>query len=106
MVFDVARALDFRRIGAAALEFVEELAVGLAHDVGEHVEAAAMGHADDDLLHAELAAALDDLLQRRNHRFAAVEPEALGAEEAQRCEFLEAFGFDQLVEDRLLAFGR
>ena len=39
-------------------------------------------------------------------RFAAVEPEALGAEEAQAGEFLEAFGFDQLVEDRLLAFGR
>ena len=38
-----------------------------------------MRHAEDDLLDAELAAALDDLLERRDHRFAAVEAEALGA---------------------------
>ena len=38
-----------------------------------------MGHADDDFLQAELAAALDDLLERRDHRLAAVEAEALGA---------------------------
>ena len=65
-----------------------------------------MRHADDDLLHAERAAALDDLLQRRDHRFAAVETEALGAGEFQVAEFLEAFGLDQLVEDGALAFAR
>ncbi len=65
-----------------------------------------MGHAEHDLLHAELAAALDDLLERRHGGFAAVEAEALGAEEAQRRELLEAFALDQLVEDRLLAFRR
>ena len=59
-----------------------------------------------DLLHAELAAALDDLLQRRDQRFAAVQAEALGADEFDVEELLEAFGLDQLVEDRLLAFGR
>ena len=62
-----------------------------------------MRHADDDLLHAERAAALDDLLERRDHRFAAVEAEALGAGEFQVAELLEAFGLDQLVEDRALA---
>ena len=83
MVFHVARALDFELgLRAAALEFVEELAVGLGHHVREHVQAPAMAHAEHDLLHAELAAALDDLLQRRDHRLAAVQPEALGAEEA------------------------
>src|SRR5262249_20835879 len=56
-----------------------------------------------DVLDAERAAALDDLLQRRNHRFAAVEPEALGAGELEVAELLEAFGLDQLVEDRALA---
>ncbi len=38
-----------------------------------------MRHADDDLFDAELAAALDDLLERRDHRLATVEAEALGA---------------------------
>ena len=55
-------------------------------------------------LHAQLAAALDDLFQRRDGGFAAVQPEALGADEAVGAEFLEAFRLDQLVEDGLLAF--
>ena len=62
-----------------------------------------MRHADDDFLHAERAAALDDLLERRDHRFAAVETEALGAGEFHVAEFFKAFGFDELVEDRALA---
>ena len=74
-----------------------------AHDLGEHVEPAAMRHADDDLLHAERTAALDDLLQRRNHQLGAVETEALGAGEFQVAEFFEAFDFYKLVEDRALA---
>ena len=106
MIFDVARAFDFRRIGGAALEFVEQLAEGLAHHIDQHVQAAAMSHAEHDILHAQLAAALDDLLQRRNGGFAAVQAETLGADKAVGGEFLEAFAFDQLVEDRLLAFRR
>ena len=65
-----------------------------------------MRHAEHDLLHAEIAAALDDLLERRDQRLAAVEAEALGAGELDVAEFLEAFGLDQLVEDRALAFAR
>src|SRR6185503_16549703 len=87
----------------AALELVEDGAVWLAHHLRQHVEPAAMGHADDDFLHAQRAAALDDLLQRRDHRLAAIEAEALGAGELQIAELLEAFGLDQLVEDRALA---
>ena len=69
----------------------------------QHVEAAAVGHAEDDLAHAELAAALDDLLQRRDGRLAAVEAEALGAGVLDVEEVLEALGLDQLVEDGALA---
>ena len=47
MIFDVARAADVLGIGRAAGEFGEDRPIGLAHDVGEDVEAAAMGHADD-----------------------------------------------------------
>ena len=99
MIFDVAGALDRVGIGRAALEFMEQRAMRLAHHLGQHVEAAAMRHADHDFLHAEIAAALDDLLQRRDQRFAAVEAEALGAGEFDIAEFLETFGLDQLHQD-------
>src|SRR5581483_1844197 len=99
MVLHVARALDVVGVGRAALELMEQRAVGLAHHLRQHVEAAAMRHADDDFLHAEIAAALDDLLQRRDQRLAAVEPEAFCSGELGVAEFLEAFGLDQLVED-------
>ena len=104
VIFDVARAFDLVGRRRAALEFVEDGAVRLGHDLRQHVEPAAMRHADHDLAHAERAAALDDLLQRRDHRFAAVEAEAFGAGEFQVAEFFKAFGFDQLVEDGALAF--
>ena len=41
---------------------------GSAHHLRQHVEPAAMRHADDDLLHAERAAALDDLLKPGNEQ--------------------------------------
>ena len=65
-----------------------------------------MRHAERDLAHAEIAAALDDLLERRDKRFRAVEAEALGAGIFDVEEFLEAVGLDQLVQDRALAFAR
>ena len=65
-----------------------------------------MGHAESDLLQAELAATLDDLLKRRNHRLRAVEPEALGAGKFDVEEILEALCFDQLAKDRALALPR
>ena len=55
VIFDVARAADIGRVGRAAGEFVEDRAIGLAHDVGQDVEAAAVGHADVDLLDAHHA---------------------------------------------------
>src|SRR6185369_550378 len=47
----------------------------------------------------EIAAAFDDLFQRRNQRFTAIEAEALGAGEFEVAEFLETFGLDQLHQD-------
>ncbi len=79
VIFHVARAFHVVRVRRAALELVEQRAIGLGHHIGEHVQPAAMRHADDDFLHAELAAALDDLLQRGHRGFRAFEAEALGA---------------------------
>ncbi len=100
VVLDVARPLHVLWLEGAALEFAEDRPVGLGHHVGEHAEAAAVRHADHDLLHAEGAAALDDLLHGGNERLAAVEAETLGAHVLNVKELLEALGFDQLVEDR------
>src|SRR5690242_17391195 len=106
MVFDVARALDVLGIGGIALELGEDRGEGLAEEIGEHVEPAAMWHADDQLLHAELAAALDDLLERRDQRLAAFEAEALGAGVAAVQEALEGLGGGKPLEDRPLALDR
>ena len=103
MIFHVAGAFDIVRVGRAALEFVEDGAVGLAQHVDEHVQPPAMRHAENDLAHAELAAALDDLLQRRDHRFGAIQAEALGAGIFLIEELFEGFGLDQLGENGLLA---
>src|SRR6476646_2158720 len=100
VVLDVAGTFDRVRIGGAALELMKQRAVRLAHHLGQHVEPAAMRHAQYDFLHAEIAAALDDLLERRDQRFSAVEAEALGAGELEVAELLKAFGLDQLVQDR------
>ena len=99
MVLHVARALGLDRSRRAALELVEDRAVRLAHHLAEHVEPAAVRHADLDVLDAERAAALDDLLERRDHALAAVEAEALGAGVAHVEELLEALRLDKLVED-------
>src|SRR6516164_11693200 len=63
-----------------------------------------MRHAHDDLLHAEIAAALDDLLQRRDQRLGTVKAKALGAGELDVAELFKTFGFNQLVEDGAAAF--
>ena len=104
VVFDVARTLDVARHGRAALELVEDDLVGLAHHGGEHVQAAAVGHAQNDFIDTQIAAALDDLFQRRDHGLAAVQSEPLGAGETLVQEAFEALGLDQLVQDGDLAF--
>src|SRR5712691_4911010 len=106
MIFHVARAFDVIGTDAAAAELVEDGAKRLLHDVSEHVQAPAMGHADDDLADAELSVALDHLFHGRRERFAAVEAEALGAGIFHVEEALDGFGLYQLVEDRLLALSR
>ena len=106
MIFDVARAADILGIGRAAGEFGEDRAIGLGHDVGEHVEPAAMGHAEHHRDDAVLAAIFDHRLQRRHHRLAAVEPEPLGADIFAGEELLPLLGLDDLGQDRFLALGR
>ena len=104
VILDITRSLNFVWRCRTALEFVEDCREWLRHHIGQHIEAAAMRHAEDDLLHSQAAAALDDLFEPRNHAFRAVQTEAFGAGVFYIEELLETLGRDQLVEDGLLAF--
>ena len=104
VVFHIAGTFHLVGRRGAAFEFVKDGAMRLAHDLRQHVEPPTVRHTDHDLLQAEGAAALDDLFERRDHRFGTLQSEALGAGELEIAEFLESFRFDQLVEDRALAF--
>ena len=105
VIFDVARAADIVGIGSAAGEFVEDRAIGLAHHVGQHIEAPAVGHADVDFLDPRHAGIFDHRLKRRDRALAAVEPEALGPDIFLGEELLPLLGLDDLGQDRLLALG-
>ena len=59
-----------------------------------------MRHAENDFLHAERAAALNDLFEAGNNGFSAVETKAFGAGVFDVEKFLETFGLNQLVENR------
>ena len=99
VVLDVAVARRLAR-EQAALELGEDHLVGLAQHVREHVQPAAVRHAEDDLLDAQVAAVLD---QRRASIGMSDSPPssekrfAVGYLRVQ--ELLEALGRDELVED-------
>ena len=89
MIFDVAGPFDVVGRKGAALEFVENRPVRLPHDLGQHIEAAAVRHAEDDVLDPQGAAALDDLFERRHHGFGAIKAKPLRAGIFHVEEFLE-----------------
>ncbi len=68
----------------------------LAQHVDQHVEAAAMGHADDHVLDAGRAAPLHQVVQQGDQRIAAFEREALLADVLGVQVALEAFGGGEL----------
>ncbi len=105
MVLHVARALHVVGLEGGAGELAEHRGVGLAHHVHERVQAAAMRHADGDGPHPVAGGLVDDGVQRRDRRLAALEPEALGADIALLAERLEALGLVELAQDRLLLVG-
>ena len=101
VVLDVTAALDALGV-EVALELREDVAVGLAHHVGEHVEATAVRHADHRLAHALVRRDVEDRLQRHDRRFATLEAEALLTDVARVQEALEDLGFVERVEDVVL----
>src|SRR5919198_45510 len=79
VVLHVAGAVHRLRV-EVALELAEDLRVRLSDDVRQNVQAAAVGHADDDLVQAGLRRAVDHRVEQRDDRLAALEREALLAD--------------------------
>ena len=85
-----------------ALELAQDRLVRPADHVGEHVEPAAVRHADHDLVGARLGRELDRLVEHRDHRVQALDRELLLAEEGPPQVLLEALDLGQPREQALL----
>src|SRR5438067_1058745 len=66
---------------ALALELAQDDLVRPADDVREHVEPAAVRHADHDFVRARVCGELDRLVEHRHHRVEALDRELLLSEE-------------------------
>jgi hypothetical protein len=89
-----------------AFELQEQILRHLAEHVHKDVEAPAMRHADDDLLRAIGAGALDELVDRRDQALAAFEREALLADVLGVEVALEVLGLGELAQQMLLRIDR
>jgi hypothetical protein len=78
----------------------------LAQHVDQHVQAAAVGHADHDLLDAANAALLDEVVEHRDQRVTAFQRKALLADVLGVQVALEALGRGELPEDVALLLRR
>jgi hypothetical protein len=91
---------------AAVLELCEQLVHALVEDVHQHVEAAAVGHADDHLVEPERSAALHDDVDQRDDGLRALEGEALGPGVALVHERLQDLRLGELAEHAQLGVER
>jgi hypothetical protein len=69
--------------------------VGLAHEIGQHIQPSAMRHAEREFLDPEFGANVEDRLERRHQRFGPLDPEALGTGVAPIEKPLERLGGGQ-----------
>ena len=97
VVLDVARAVG--ALGIDALELAEDLTVWLPDNLGQHVETAAVCHAEHDFLNAAGCRLGQQTVQQRNQRFRAFQREALVPDVARVQERLEGLCGVELLED-------
>ena len=98
MVFHVAVARD--GVGDVVFgELLEEHVERFPHDVAEHIQTAAVGHAHVDFLHAVFRTVLDDGIQRGDDRLAALEGKAFLADVLGVKKFFEELGLVNAAED-------
>jgi len=83
-------------------EFAKDLLRALAHDVGQHIQAAAMSHRQHDFVGPLFAGSFDRHFQQRNQGFGTFERKALGAQESLLDEFLEDGRVRQVHQNPIL----
>ena len=103
VVLHVATRQVFRR---GVVELGEQHRGHLAQRVDQHVQAAAVGHADHDFLHAGFTGAIDQLVHGDDEALAAFQREALLAHVLGVQEPLQALGSRQAFQHVLLLVGR
>jgi hypothetical protein len=77
---------------------------GLAHDIGQNVEATAMGHANDKRVRAEFRRPINGILERRDNGFSAVQSKALGRVEFLSQKRFKGIGKAESLKNVLLLF--
>src|SRR4051812_30156044 len=87
------------RVGQVmSVELGKDLLVRFAKNIGEHIEPAAMGHAEDDLLGAGGSGGIDDRVEQRDERLGPFQRKPLLAQETCMQEPLERFAMMQVGE--------
>src|SRR6185503_4739563 len=104
MVLHVTAA---RMIAPVAIgELAENLTRAFAHNIGKHVEAAAMRHAEDDFANALLSSFFNRQIEQRNEAFRAFEGKRFRANEFFPDEFFERHGISEPRQDAQLLVAR
>ena len=85
-------------------ELTEDLSVGLARDVGQHVQTTAVCHTDGNALQILVGCLVKNGIQQRNQGFATLEGESFLAQVLGLQEVLECLGLNQLREHAQLLF--
>ena len=98
VILHIARAAQATRV-VGAFELGEQLRRGFAEQVHEHVEPAAVRHADDGFLDPGRAARLDQVIEQRDERIRALEREALLPDILRMQVPLESLRGRELPED-------
>ena len=101
VILHIAGPVGLRRV-EVALELAEDLRVGLADDVGQHVEAATVRHPDDHLVEAVLGGLVDHRIHHRDHRFSALQREPFLPNVFGLQKGFERLGGVELAQDVLL----
>ena len=88
VVLDVAGTTSLGGIDVA-FELVEQGVQGLANDVGEHIQATAVGHTNDNFIQALACGGVDYRIHQRDEGFCTLEGESLLANVLSLEEVLE-----------------
>src|SRR2546421_107602 len=87
------------KIGIEIRELPEDLPRTLRHDVGQHVQAPAVRHAEHDLINAVFAGSFDREIQKRNQTLRAFQRKAFRADKLLSNELFEDDGVGEPRED-------